>query len=199
MRRGAESLSATHLPQASTDLQTRVEELGTSVGAGDLRLWRTLKMEISSSNLRYATGVALRTPVDLQQLFRACGAMPLGAMLVPLVQDGSSHAIVSKEREGRADRRFDDFSRTAAAAGVPSHPTVLTVPTFVLTVSQGSQRAELAPYLMPSHASKVQMIHPIFAFASCTVSQKDPSPSLVDRTSRTDHHQPHQPRQPIGF
>jgi hypothetical protein len=57
-------------------------------------------MEISGSSLRYATGVALRTPVDLQQLFRACGAMPLGAMLVPIVQDGQIVQLSAKRREG---------------------------------------------------------------------------------------------------
>jgi hypothetical protein len=50
---------------------------------------------------------------------------------------------------------------------------------------------------MPSQASMIQVIqviHPIFPFAYF----KDPSPSLIDRASRTDHHQPHRPRQPIG-
>lgn len=143
-------------------------------------------MEISSSSLRYATGVALRTPVDLQQLFRACGALPLGSNAN--IYRSTVKSCNCQQREGGLT---DDISsRTAAAAGVPSHTTftqshcpyhrvrnVLSMPRAVASIDDSDDSSHLR----------------------IRISQKDPSPSLIDRTSRSDHHQPHQPRQPIGF
>jgi hypothetical protein len=119
-------------------------------------------MQISGSSLRYATGVALRTPVDLQQLFRACGAVPLGNN-ASTVQFGQVMQLSAKRRVGGG--LTDDFSGSLAA-GAPSH-TTFTESARPRPYHRARNVLSMAhaPCPMPSQASMAQMIHPIFAFA----------------------------------